>query len=290
MIEILHGAKETVAYREHFGIRLYLNQEAEDYPIHWHTAAEIIMPIENIYTAVVDDIKYVLQPGDIFVIPSGELHRLFAPESGKRMILQFDCSTLYNIDGFNSTFHLLRPCLHITSGQNPKLHQSLRPLLLELMEEYFSKSLLREASSYSLLIRFLVVLGRNFMNEKRHSPRDEGVKKLKYIDKLIQVCNYMNEHCTEDIQVEELADLAGFSKFHFMRLFKQFMGMSYYSYLNQHRIMHAEKLLIDPNLSVMEVAMSSGFGSLATFNRVFKNYKKCTPSEYKALHGNHALR
>lgn len=62
--------------------------------------------------------------------------------------------------------------------------------------------------------------------------------------------------------------------------------MSYYSYLNQHRIMYAEKLLIDPNLSVTEVAMRSGFGSLSTFNRVFKAYKKCTPTQYKYLHGN----
>ncbi|MEF2967345.1 AraC family transcriptional regulator [Paenibacillus sp. M1] len=290
MIEILDGAKETVSFREHFGIRLYLNKETEDYPVHWHTAAEIIMPLENIYTAVVDDTKYVLDPGDILVIPSGELHQLFAPESGERIIMQFDCSLLYHLNGLDSTFHLLRPCLHITAEQNRELHDLLEPLLLDLMKEYFSKSILREASAYSMLIQFFVILGRNFMNEERRFLHSKNQKQHKYIDKLMEVCNYMNEHCTEDIQVEELAELAGFSKFHFMRLFKQYMGMSYYSYLNQHRIMHAEKLLIDPNLSVMEVAMSSGFGSLPTFNRVFKSYKKCTPSEYKCLHGNHTNR
>ncbi len=290
MIETLNGAKETVSYREHFGIRIYLNKEVEDYPIHWHTAAEIIMPIENIYTVIIDGMKHVLHPGDILVIPSGELHQLFAPESGKRLILQFDCSLLYNLSGFDSTFHLLRPCLLITSEHNKELHGMLEPLLLNMMSEYFSNSLLKEASAYSLLIQFFVVLGRKFMNKERQSPHKKGPIQHKYIDKLLEVCNYMNEHCTEEIQVEELAELAGFSKFHFMRLFKQFMGMSYYNYLNQHRIMHAEKLLIDPNISVMEVAMSSGFGSLPTFNRVFKSYKKCTPSEYKCLHGNHTLR
>jgi len=290
MIESLNGAKETVSYREHFGIRIYLNQEAEDYPIHWHTAAEIIMPLENEYTAVINGTKYVLHPNDILVIPSGELHELFAPKSGKRIIMQFDWSLLYNLNGFDSTFHLLRPCLLLTSEGNEDLHGVLRPLLHQLMDEYFSNSLLMEASAYSLLIQFFVVLGRNFMNHEQRFLNTNNQKQHKYIDKLLQVCNYMNKHCTEDIQVEDLAKLAGFSKFHFMRLFKQFMGMSYYDYLNQHRIMHAETLLIDPNLSVMEIAMSSGFGSLPTFNRVFKKYKKCTPTEYKCLHGNHSPR
>ncbi|NWL86631.1 MULTISPECIES: AraC family transcriptional regulator [unclassified Paenibacillus] len=290
MIEFLNGAKETVSYREHFGIRIYLNQEAEDYPIHWHTAAEIIMPLENVYTAAINGTKYVLHPNDILVIPSGELHELFAPKSGKRIILQFDWSLLYNLAGFDSTFHLLRPCLIVTSSENEELHGVLRPLLEQLIDEYFSSSVLKEASAYSLLIQLFVVLGRNFMNQEHRLLNSSSQKQHKYIDKLLQVCNYMNEHCTEDIQVEDLSKLAGFSKFHFMRLFKQFIGMSYYDYLNQHRIMHAEKLLIDPNLSVMEIAMSSGFGSLPTFNRVFKKYKKCTPTEYKCLQGNHPPR
>lgn len=290
MIESLNGAKETVSYRDHPGIRIYLNQEAEDYPMHWHTAAEVIMPIENNYSAVVDDTRIVLNPGDILIIPPGELHQLFAPETGKRVIMQFDSTLLYPLNGFDSTFHLLRPYIIIASHQDQELHGALKPLLLELMDEYFSGSLLKEASAYAMLIQFFVVLGRNYMHLERRFPNRKSQKQQhKYIDKLLEVCNYINEHCTEEIQVEKLAELAGISKFHFMRLFKQFMGISYYTYLNQHRIMHAEKLLIDPNLSIMEVAMSSGFGSLPTFNRVFKSYKKCTPSDYKQLHGIHKL-
>ena len=99
----------------------------------------------------------------------------------------------------------------------------------------------------------------------------------------MMVCNYITDHCTENISVEELADLAGFSKFHFARLFKQFTNMSCYEYLTQKRIAHAERLLIEPNLSITEVAMRSGFNSLSTFNRIFKASKNCTPSEYKNL-------
>lgn len=290
MIEILNGIKETVSYREHFGIRLYLNEEAENYPVHWHTASEIIMPLENIYTAIVNNTEYILHPGDILVLPSGELHELFAPETGKRIILQFDYSLLYNLNGFDSTLHLLRPCCIITAEENEELHHSLQSLLLNMKNEYFSQSFLKEASTYTMLIQFFVILGRSVMTEDRRFPHSKSHKQHKYVDNFLKVCNYINEHCTEEILVDDLAALAGFSKFHFTRLFKQFTGMSYYVYLSQRRIMHAERLLIDPNLSVTEVAMRSGFESLATFYRVFKDYKKCTPSQYKCLHGNHPIR
>jgi AraC-like DNA-binding protein len=280
----LNGTKETVSYPGNFGIRLYLNHEAENYPVHWHTAAEIIMPLDNTYTVIVDGASYVLHPGAILVLPPGELHEIIAPDSGERMILQFDFSLLYNLKGFDSIFHLLRPCCLVVPEKNEVLAQSLRTLLLDLKDEYFSHSLLKEASAYALLIRFFILISRNALKGEYREHPPKGQKYHKKIDTCLRVCNYMNEHCTEDIQVDELAKLAGFSKFHFTRLFKHFIGMSCYDYLNQHRIMHAEKLLIEPNVSVTEVAMRSGFGSLATFNRVFKAYKKCTPTQYKQLH------
>ncbi|HBM80621.1 MAG TPA: AraC family transcriptional regulator, partial [Clostridiaceae bacterium] len=65
---------------------------------------------------------------------------------------------------------------------------------------------------------------------------------------------------------------------------KQVMNISWYNYLINCRIMQAEKLLIEPSLSIMQVAMKSGFGSLATFNRLFRTKRGCTPTEYKSLY------
>jgi len=287
LIENLNGKREYVSFREFLGIRIHFNRVSEDYPAHWHTAAEIILPIVNGYKAVVGEKEHTLNPGDILIIPSGELHELYAPSSGERMILQFDDSLLFNLSGLESAIHLLRPCALLTDRRHGELHAELHALLLTLQEEYFGHSLFREASVYSTLIRFLVTLGRSRIQEEGSLHPAPGPKQHKYIEKLLEVCNHMNDHCTEAVTVEELAAISGFSKFHFIRLFKQFMGMSYYSYLNERRIMVAEKLLADPHLSVTEVAMRSGFTSLATFYRVFKACKHCTPTEYKSLQGNH---
>ena len=67
MIQILNGVRETVDYDSYRGLKLYHNVETEDYPLHWHTALEIIMPYTNTYTVEIDKTPHVLQEGDIFI-------------------------------------------------------------------------------------------------------------------------------------------------------------------------------------------------------------------------------
>ena len=179
--------------------------------------------------------------------------------------------------------HTLLPYTLITREEYPELNKKLQFYLNEVVREYDHPMPFTEACVYSLMIRFFVTLGRTNFNANTKFPGITNHKQHEYVEKFMMVCNYITDHCTENITVEELADLAGFSKFHFARLFKQFSNMSCYEYLTQKRIAHAERLLIEPGLSITEVAMRSGFNSLSTFNRIFKSAKNCTPSEYKNL-------
>ncbi len=284
MIEILNGIHETVDYHGDFKIRIYQNKENEDYPQHWHTDIEIIMPRDNNYRVVIDEVTYDMKPEDIMIIPPGELHQLYAPPYGDRIILQFDSTLFYGMKNFNSVFHLIRPCVAITPESMPEIHQELSSLVHNITSEYFSAQPFKEASAFSLLIRFFTILGRYCISKNDTFTIMRNQKQHEYIDRFFTVCNYINDHCTENICMDDLADIAGFSKFHFARLFKQVMNISCYDYLINRRIMYAEKLLIDPNLTIMQVAMKSGFSSLATFNRVFKAKNHCTPTEYKNLY------
>lgn len=65
MIEHLDGIHETVTYKENSSLRLFVNTDCEDYPIHWHTPMEIIMPLEGTYTVFLGDKHILLQEGDI---------------------------------------------------------------------------------------------------------------------------------------------------------------------------------------------------------------------------------
>ncbi len=285
MIEILNGLHETVDYRGDFKIRLYMNKESEDYPRHWHTDAEVILPVDNSYRVVMDDNIYDLNVNDIMIIPPGELHQIYSPSSGCRIILQFDCTLLYSLKGFSTAFNMFHPCIVVTPASMHNIHSELVSLIMNMASEYFTSQPFKEALVYSMLIRFFSIIGRNCIKTEENFTNIKNQKQVEYIKLFVKVCNYMNRHCTENIKVEDIANIAGFSKFHFARLFKQVMNMSWYDYLINRRIMQAEKLLADHDLSIMQVAMKSGFSSLATFNRVFRAKKSCTPSEYKAQYG-----
>lgn len=285
LIEFLNGLHETVDYRGDFKIRLYMNRESEDYPRHWHTDGELIMPVDNTYRVVMDDGTYDLNAEDIIFIPPGELHQLYSPPSGCRIILQFDCSLLYGFKGFDSVLNTLHPCIVVTPSSMPDIHGELASLIMNIASEYFSDRPFKEAMVYSQFVRFFSVLGRHHIKTEEKIANIKNPKQVEYIKLFVKVCNYINRHCTENIKIEDIANIAGFSKYHFARLFKQVMNMSWYDYLISRRIMQAEKLLADQDLSIMQVAMKSGFSSLATFNRVFRARKNCTPSQYKAQYG-----
>ncbi|ABX43014.1 helix-turn-helix domain-containing protein [Lachnoclostridium phytofermentans] len=66
-------------------------------------------------------------------------------------------------------------------------------------------------------------------------------------------------------------------------MFKQCSGQNFYDFLSFKRIKSAEMLLLNPDLTITEIALQSGFSSLSTFNRTFKRTKNCTPTEYRDL-------
>jgi len=289
MIEILNGLRETIKYSELSRLRMYHNTHAENYPNHWHVAFEIIMPIENWYDICVGNDTYHLEENDILFIHPGVIHKLQSPSNGKRVILQFDLSLLYDLKEFDTTLFML-PSVIKLSGQE---HSDIYPVILfhlqQIIEEYDSNHALKEAAIYSSLIRIYVLLCRNVIFNQKKFEHIHRNKRQEYIEKLLFICDYLNKNCSEPINLDLAAAKAGFSKFHFTRLFKEFTGMTFQNYLNQQRVTKAERLLLDRNLSIMDVAMNSGFNSISTFTRVFKQVKGCSANTFRKQRINHGL-
>ena len=282
MIENLNGIRETVNYRKDTRLRLYNNVQIEDYPDHWHTPVEIIMPIENIYSVVVGGHTITLNPTDIIFICPGVIHSLKAHGKGRRIIFQAEITMFTAIREFESILSLMSPVLKITKENPHDIHKHIYNLLLQINEEYNNSNILMETIIYSKLLNIFVLVGRNYTsNSVFFNGMDYQNKE--YTEKFIFICNYINEHCTEDLNLDKIAKLAGFSKYHFTRLFKQITTTTFYKYLNLKRIEHAQKLLANPGISVTEVALNSGFSSLSAFIRMFKLINHCTPTEYRNM-------
>lgn len=284
MARSLNGVFEKVGFDDDSPIIIHLNNIQKDFPMHWHSAMEIIMPLENTFAVSMNNMAYSIQVGDIIFIPPGELHEAYAPPTGSRIVMQFDSSLLSNVKGFSGILPVLLQSRIISNTNAPNLYQAEHDLLLKIYEEYNGNNPLREAAIYSLIIQMFVIIGRNHMDSDTLFPMVRVGKQKEYIEKFNLVFDYIDQNYTEDLTLEAVSGVAGFSKFHFSRLFKQFTDMSFYDYLNQRRVRAAELLLLDPDIPITEIAMQSGFSSISTFNRVFKSFKKCTPTEFKKLY------
>lgn len=283
MIEQLNGIHETVHFPEGFSFKIYSNLEQIPYPVHWHTPVELIIPTEHTYCVTCSNEVYELNVGDILIIAPGTLHSIAACQGGSRYILQVDFSVFNQFRDFGSLTALISPCLFIAKDDTNPIYRELNALIFNIVDEYNSASLLANALIYSKLILLFVTIGRNYANtfaNKETSSRNHQ----KYSEKFQSVCEYINIHCTENITLDEAAAYAGFSKYHFTRLFKDYTGISFYKYLNKKRILKAQALLIDPGLSVTEAASQSGYTSLSAFIRMFRLCLGCTPSEYRSLY------
>lgn len=95
------------------------------------------------------------------------------------------------------------------------------------------------------------------------------------------VMAFLHKNFDREIALAEAAKLAAMSEVAFSRFFKMRTGKTFVDTLNEIRLGHASRLLIDTTQSVSEIAYRCGFNNMSNFNRLFKKKKQCTPKEYR---------
>lgn len=285
MIENLQGVHEILDYGNDSIIRLYDNSKVEDYPLHWHHALEVILPLENTYSAICNNVTYHLNEGDLLFIQPAVLHRLISPKEGRRVIFQISLNHLTFLKSFTAITSQLPSALIVTKKSHPYEAPILHNLMMEIFEEYQSTSPIREVDIYAKTLQMLFLLGEHLCTQDQKQAEKTSLQQ-EYIAKFTEICDYIDAHLTENLTLDEMANKAGFSKFHFTRLFKQFTNYSFYQYVNVRRIHHAQLLLVEPDITVTEAAYRSGFSNTSAFDRMFKLHKNCTPTEFRKLYLN----
>src|ERR1051326_1608859 len=98
--------------------------------------------------------------------------------------------------------------------------------------------------------------------------------------RIVQAKLFMDAHFSEDLDLNNIANEASFSKFHFIRLFKSIYGKTPHQYLTNVRIENA-KILLAKQFSVTEVCFSVGFDSVTSFTALFKKIVGMIPSAFQ---------
>lgn len=130
---------------------------------------------------------------------------------------------------------------------------------------------------FNLLYRLSLVEGARELSsfsfmDSREENEDERVHVIK---------DYIATHYAENISLKVMAGMVCMSEDSFSRFFKNKTGRTPNRYLIDYRLGIAARLLLNTQLSVAEIGYSCGFNTLSHFNRLFRESKGCTPSEFR---------
>ena len=99
--------------------------------------------------------------------------------------------------------------------------------------------------------------------------------------RLLRVLRHIETHVEEDLGIEELADIACLSPFHFARMFRNSMGEAPHRYVSELRMARAKALLTETDRPLVEIALASRFSSQANFSRAFRQTTGQSPGAYR---------
>lgn len=283
MIEVLEGTHEIVRFNDGMLFKLYDNSKAENYPMHCHLPIELIMPIANGYTVYCKNACYDLHEEDILLVQPGILHACQSPQTGRRLICQIALpSQLISVKMNTAMSSRLPPVMHITPKLDSQLHSQAVSLLYNAYNIDTGSSCFSDFSQQLYAMQLILLIYSYFeKNSSTHEPKHTPQTDL--FTRLQQTANYMMQHYAETLTLEDMARKAGFSKYHFSRLFKTHTGESFYRYLNTIRMSNAQNMLKDYDVPITDIAYATGYASMSSFIRMFKDFFDCTPSSYRRM-------
>lgn len=279
----LNGPLENVDFIPESHLRIWYNNQNEGYVNHYHNAMEIIVCAESQYVVDANNQTYVLNVGDILLIPPYMLHELYSRPDGSRFIFLIDIEMLRCFQDFKTLDPVFIEPYLCTSSTRPEIYHRVHNSLRRMADIYFAHDIFWETSIYSILLDIMLTIGRNYYTRNAGSmdiPSD--TKRFEYYEIFANLLNFIDAHYMEELSLEQVADYIGFSKYHFSRLFKQHTNTTFHNYLCHKRIQAAQSMLTtDTDFSVTDIAFRIGFNNLTTFCRCFNKYTGCSPTEYR---------
>ena len=256
--------------------------------LHWHEFMEIIYIKKGKGNVTVDFTTHYVEEGDIVIILPGHIHGISQHEGYsmeyENILFSVDMFRSRNHDSLDSEFFLPLLAGDVDIKSIYDRDDSLYPSLSACLNRV-DKLCSETPKGYHLALKgcyfeFFYILYAN------STARDEADRKnrARDLERTKLILSYIDENYKEAISITDIASYCGFSESHFMRFFKNTMGVSFVSYLNDFRLNVAARLLSSNDESILSVAENCGFFNLSYFNRMFKKKYGVTPGKYRDNH------
>lgn len=256
------------------------------FPLHWHKYIEIAaLPEDADITRPpilrINQTTYQLNPGDILLIWPGEVHEIVENADSQLMGLQFSSTIFNELPDFAPFLNRFRTFHHIRQSDTPELAQSMLIHIQHMFSVQRNQQTFSGVETLICLYEMFMDFGTYIKNTMPKDTQQDSPEIGKTVEKINVACSYIIDNCEHDLTLESAADYVGFSACYFSRMFKKITNHNFIEYLTLQRIKRAQLLLSDFDVPITEISYQAGFKSISTFNRVFRQYKGCSPSEYR---------
>lgn len=247
-----------------------------EFPPHTHGYVEIIYNTSSSFKVKLRNKVYELEFGDLLIVGPREIHSFIRQKDHQnRLILQFRSDLLGSYCNYSEIRKLHNPLIKKGSGV---LWKRLR-FEIEQSEYYYRSG--KVYSNFKILSSIYNIISLVMEFCPFETLTDDEVLLFRRHNSLDKVFSYIRDNIESEITLDTVSGIIGYSSYHFSRLFKESIGMTFLQYLNQYKVTVACELLQNTNLSILEISYRSGFKSIATFNRVFRSVRSCSPTSFR---------
>lgn len=264
-------------------------------PLHWHEEVEIDVVREGTVSYQFGVKNITLKAGQAIFISPNILHSIRNSEYEHSTILSivFHPDLIFRSDKSHTAQSYLTPVINDCSFDYRVFDpanmwdRSIISYLEDIITYNFSKEFGYELATIGALCQIWLLLLKNvkmtsgldsYIPKERELSSDE----VRIKDALI----FIQNNYPDSISLDDIADSIHVSKSECCRLFKRAMKMTPFEYLMHYRILQAADQILKNQkgkLSISELASLVGFNNTSYFNKLFKEYLGCTPSEYRKL-------
>lgn len=260
---------------EDFRLFYLADSQHKEIEYHYHSFHKIILMIKGNASYAIEGETFELRPGDFVVVGRGCIHRpvVASGEFYERMILYISPEYLQSISSENSN---LECCFQLAmenfsyvyhAGRKNHVAELFHVLQKTRSDEGFAADILQKSVFTQLMIEInrTVRKGRNIESNEKD-------------ERIVAILQYLNNHLTDEVAIDDLATYFNMSKYHMMRRFREVTGYSIHQYMSEKRLMNAQ-LYLQQGMSLSDAARECGYKDYSTFSRAFKSKFGYSPSK-----------
>ncbi len=244
--------------KANYNYNAYIYEDTE-FKLHFHKNFELIYSVDGSHVIQIQHKKYVIDEGELLLIPPNTIHSFKVSKIGKIYVGVFSYEYVASFAKTNSN----------------KLYSKFK--CTDYIEAYLKKVLFHQAIPERYILKSALYA---VCSECRNNATVISEKSGADINIINTILDYISENYTTNITMRALATDLGYEYHYFSNLFHKYFLINFKEFINLYRYEKACELIEQNECDIAKIAMESGFQSIRNFNKVFGELSGTTPTKY----------